>query len=239
MVIALIALFVSLGGTAAALSGSNTVFSDDITDNEVRTADVRNDTLAGGGLGAADLKPSAVGQSELAAGAVTNPKLGANAVTSPKVLDNALTGTDVDEGTLFNDNSLNGADLAHNLTLGVTSTETLDLNSDGSISPRARVTATSWTDSPINGGVPNTMAQLDASGGVSAWDCPGGLCTKSGAVDLSGVFGQRLELATIPVPSAPSAGRAFLYITDTGDGRQRLQVKFADGDVDELAIDAP
>jgi hypothetical protein len=58
-------------------------------------------------------------------------------------------------------------------------------------------------------------------------------------VDLSGVFGQRLELATIPAPSSPNAGRAFLYATDTGDGRQRLQVKFADGDVDELAIDAP
>ena len=61
MVIALIALFVSLGGTAAALSGSNTVFTDDIVDNDVRSADVRNDTLSGGGLGAVDLRPGSVG----------------------------------------------------------------------------------------------------------------------------------------------------------------------------------
>jgi hypothetical protein len=71
LVIALIALFVSLGGTAAALSGSNTVFSDDITDNQVYPADVRNDTLTGGGLGAADLKPGSVGTSEVAANSLT------------------------------------------------------------------------------------------------------------------------------------------------------------------------
>jgi hypothetical protein len=93
MVIALIALFVSLGGSAVALSGSNTVFTDDITDNEVRTADVRNDTLAGGGLGATDLKPSSVGTSEVAL--------------------NSLTGADVNEsglGIVPNANQLDGLD---------------------------------------------------------------------------------------------------------------------------------
>jgi hypothetical protein len=80
MVIALIALFVSLGGTAAALSGSNTVFSDDIKDNEVRSADVRDDTLSAGGLAAADLKPGSVGTSEAA--------------------NSSLTGTDIVESSL-------------------------------------------------------------------------------------------------------------------------------------------
>jgi hypothetical protein len=66
-----IALFVALtGGTAVALSGSNTVFTDDITDNNVYSADVRNDTLAGGGLAAFDLRPNAVGSSEVSTGAV-------------------------------------------------------------------------------------------------------------------------------------------------------------------------
>ena len=82
-VMATLAVFLVLsGGTAVALSGSNTVFSDDITDNEVYSADVRNDNLAGGGLvssdvrndtqtspagglGAVDLKPSSVGTSEV------------------------------------------------------------------------------------------------------------------------------------------------------------------------------
>jgi hypothetical protein len=61
MVIALIALFVSLGGTAAALSGSNTVFTDDIAD-DTRPAGGGNPA---GGLVAADLRPSSVGSSEV------------------------------------------------------------------------------------------------------------------------------------------------------------------------------
>jgi hypothetical protein len=56
MVVALIALFVALGGSAAALSGSNTVFSDDIVNDQVYSADVRNDNLSGGGLTGIDIK---------------------------------------------------------------------------------------------------------------------------------------------------------------------------------------
>jgi len=67
-----IALFVALGGgTAVALNGSNTVFSDDIVDNQVYGSDVRNDTLSGGGLAAPDLRANSVGSSE-----VTNGSLG-------------------------------------------------------------------------------------------------------------------------------------------------------------------
>jgi hypothetical protein len=51
MVVALIALFVALGGTATALSGSNTVFSDDIVNNEVQSADVRDGSLRRTDLG--------------------------------------------------------------------------------------------------------------------------------------------------------------------------------------------
>jgi hypothetical protein len=67
-----IALFVALGGgTALALDGSNTVFSDDVVDNQVYSADVRNDTLSAGGLAAQDLRANSVGSSE-----VTNGSLG-------------------------------------------------------------------------------------------------------------------------------------------------------------------
>src|SRR5215217_2863344 len=80
-VVASLSLFLVLSGrTAVALTGSNTVFSDDIVDNQVRSADVRNDTLAGGGLTAADLRAASVGGSE-----VTN---------------DSLTGGDVKESTL-------------------------------------------------------------------------------------------------------------------------------------------
>ena len=62
MVVALIALFVALGGTAAALTGSNTVQSDDlgpgaqvkaadVADNAVSGADVANNSLLNTDLG--------------------------------------------------------------------------------------------------------------------------------------------------------------------------------------------
>ena len=45
-VIAFIALFFAMaGGTAVALDGTNTVFNDDIVDDQVTSADVRNDNL--------------------------------------------------------------------------------------------------------------------------------------------------------------------------------------------------
>jgi hypothetical protein len=65
-IIGYIALFFALStGSAVALSGSNTVFTDDIVDNQVYSGDVRNDTLSGGGLGAPDLRPNSVGASEV------------------------------------------------------------------------------------------------------------------------------------------------------------------------------
>jgi len=71
-VMATVAVFLVLGGgTAVALNGSNTVFSDDITDNQVYSADVRNDNLAGGGLTAADLRAASVGTSEVAGNSLT------------------------------------------------------------------------------------------------------------------------------------------------------------------------
>jgi hypothetical protein len=59
-----IALFVALsGGTAVALSGANTVFTDDIA-NDTQPAGGGNPA---GGLQAADLRPGSVGTSEVAA----------------------------------------------------------------------------------------------------------------------------------------------------------------------------
>ena len=48
MVVALIALFVALGGTAAALTGSNTVQSDDLGPGaQVKAADVAANAVGG------------------------------------------------------------------------------------------------------------------------------------------------------------------------------------------------
>ena len=64
-----LALFLVLtGGVAYA---ANTVFSSDIANNEVYSADVRDDTLADGGLGQVDLKASSVRSSEVGVESLT------------------------------------------------------------------------------------------------------------------------------------------------------------------------
>ena len=71
-----IALFVALGGgTAVALSGSNTVFTDDIA-NDTQPASGGNPA---GGLVAADLRPNSVGSSEVANGQLNDEDVGQGA----------------------------------------------------------------------------------------------------------------------------------------------------------------
>ena len=53
--VAWLALFVALGGTGA--YAANTIATGDIIDNQVLSPDVRDDTLAFGGLAAQDLGP--------------------------------------------------------------------------------------------------------------------------------------------------------------------------------------
>jgi hypothetical protein len=74
-----LALFLVLtGGSAYALSGSNTVFTDDIANDTFNSP-----TQGQGGLVAADLRPNSVGTSEVAL--------------------NSLTGSDINEATLTGD----------------------------------------------------------------------------------------------------------------------------------------
>jgi hypothetical protein len=97
-VMATIAVFLVLsGGTAVALNGANTVFSDDIVNGEVKNPDLADNSVASG---------------KIADGRVLNPDLGPNAVTSAKVANESLTGDDVFNG------SLTGADIADGALTG-------------------------------------------------------------------------------------------------------------------------
>jgi hypothetical protein len=104
----LLALFLVIaGGTAYAANtiGSTDIIngqvkSVDIGTNEVTSADVRDDTLANGGLAPVDLRPGAVGTSEVADNALRGADIATGAVSSTKVADESLTGSDVAESTL-------------------------------------------------------------------------------------------------------------------------------------------
>ena len=101
-VVGYIALFVALGGTALALPGKNTVDSGDIKKKGVKTS---------------DLAPNAVKGSRLAPGAVTSASVSDGALTGTDLAANSVGGPAVDEPTLFNDDSLTGADVDES-TLG-------------------------------------------------------------------------------------------------------------------------
>jgi hypothetical protein len=79
-IVGYIALFLVLtGGTAYALDGSNTVFSDDIVDGQVQTA---------------DLGRGAVTSPKIHDGQVQHADLAANAVAGDVVQDGSLAGAD-------------------------------------------------------------------------------------------------------------------------------------------------
>jgi hypothetical protein len=112
-IIGYIALFFALStGSAVALSGSNTVFTDDIVDNQVYSADVRNDTLSGGGLGAADLKAASVGTSEVALNSLSGGDINESLLG---IVPNANNARGVD--ALFGDGSDGDQTIASNTTL--------------------------------------------------------------------------------------------------------------------------
>jgi hypothetical protein len=102
-----IALFVALGGgTAVALNGSNTIFSDDIVNNQVQSADVRDDNLSSGGLQSVDLKNNAavtssdVVDENVPGGGIKGIDIAPGVVRGTDVGDNSLTGADIAESTL-------------------------------------------------------------------------------------------------------------------------------------------
>jgi hypothetical protein len=176
-VVATLSLFLVLsGGTAVALTGSNTVFSDDIVDNQVKSADVRNDTLAGGGLTAADLGPGSVGGSE-----VTN---------------DSLTGADVKEPSLArvpqagNAGTLDGRDSTH-FGVGVMGGVMKD------VGPTAVASGTEWA--PIGASTATATGSFVApAGGFVARDLRISLASPNGA-------GQTRQFAFLTdPPSSPT-----------------------------------
>lgn len=91
-VVAYLALFVALGGTAAATTyvvSSNAQIGPHTVYGSVKPSGA-NDNVTDGSLGTADLADRTV----------SNRKLGGNAVTTDKVANNTLTGNDIDESKL-------------------------------------------------------------------------------------------------------------------------------------------
>ncbi len=165
MVVALIALFVALGGTATALTGSNSVFSDDIAPRNVKQSDINAGAVASGKLAA-----NAVTNGKLAAGAVTGDKLAPASVTTGKVLDNNLT----------------AADIADTSSLGAAEINEPDLNTV----PAATNAANANFASTIGNGAVHPGGFATITHRTAFVDVPGGGTAENGNYDTDSVFKQ-------------------------------------------------
>jgi len=84
-VIAYVALFFALTGTAIALPGANTVFTDDIVNGEVKSADI-----ADGKVNSIDIHDDQIRSDDIFADAVGSSEIAADAVRGSELLDSHL-----------------------------------------------------------------------------------------------------------------------------------------------------
>jgi hypothetical protein len=105
-VVAYLALFVSLGGSSA--YAANTVFSSDIVDGEVGSADVKDNSIntfdvhsflgvdiVDGTVAAEDLASNSVGSTEILTDAVRGSDIADNTIDTGEIINNSLTTADI------------------------------------------------------------------------------------------------------------------------------------------------
>jgi hypothetical protein len=205
-VVGYVALFlVVTGGTAQALNGSNTVFSDDIVSGAVRTSDLHLN-------------------------AVTATKISPNSIRGGRVADNSLTGADVSQltGADVTDDSLAGADIDES-SLGTVPAA----NNAGTAVQANTATNASFLDGIdssgfAGNGVYELQKSTDGSANASG-TCPSGdLCYAGGSycdtgdTMLGGGFGDidngtRLVASEPFTPNSQDAWRVIFVNNSTED----------------------
>src|SRR3954471_8908944 len=134
VMVTILAFLVLGGGTAVALDGSNTVFSDDIVNGEVKNADigtseVKANSVAPDSLGSAKIADGSVKNADLATGASSSNTIADGGIQGVDVKNNTLTGTQIDESTLSGIPSTNAWNLDGNFgTTGANFLGTTDNN---------------------------------------------------------------------------------------------------------------
>jgi hypothetical protein len=157
-VMATIAVFIALGGGAYALSGKNTVASDDIINGQVKSDDIGGSQVKTGDIGG-----SQVTGGKVAADTLGSADIGAGAIGGSELLDGSLTGADVDDSTLFNDNSLNLLDIDEGSLYNDNSLDGGDINE-----------STLFNDDSLTGADINESSLAGLHGGSGKTEITGG-----------------------------------------------------------------
>ena len=100
MLVALLALFVALGGSAYAVKKTAAAPANSIVTRSIKKGAVTRLKLADGAVGANQLLPGAVGAPQIVDGAVGTTEIADGAVTGAKVGAKTLTASNIDLSTL-------------------------------------------------------------------------------------------------------------------------------------------
>ena len=103
--IALLALFIALGGTSYAVSASS-VGTRQIRNDSIRSADVRNDNKRGGGLTGRDIRNSGLAGRDVKNGSLTGGDIATNSLFSSHIAAGAIGADEIAA------NSVRGSELA-------------------------------------------------------------------------------------------------------------------------------
>jgi trimeric autotransporter adhesin len=199
-IVGYIALFCfAMGGTAYGLDGSNTVFSDDIVNGEVKNGDiglseVKANNIAPDSLGGAKIADRSVKNADLGLGASSSNTIADGGIQAIDVKANTLTGTQIDESTLNGlwklggNTGTSGSDL-----LGTNDNQPLNLGANGARGLRIEPASDGTNQSPnVVGGIadnqvtPGVYAATIGGGGRSD---PGRPASASRVTDNAGTIG--------------------------------------------------
>jgi hypothetical protein len=221
-----LALFLVLtGGSAYALTGSNTVFTDDIVNGQVKAEDVArngirtdeladssvgarevlNDSLRGielhnNGVGSVDLHDDGVWSADvrddkLLGGGLRARDLRAASVGSSEALDNSLRGTDIDESTLSNLTEGTSADNFSRDGRTLTAEKTVDA------SP---FTTTFAGRLLVLKPIAKAMGECSGPAGVSVWIEVDGTAVPGSVIRINQKSPETLTLAGVTAHSVPA-----------------------------------
>jgi hypothetical protein len=174
LVIACIALFVALTGSALAVGvGKNTVRSPQIVDGTIRTIDLRDNSVAAGkvapdAIDTTEIAENGVESSDVAPESLTAADLGAASVTSSEVADQSLTADDLGPNSVGSSELQAGSVRASELgtIIQVTNSTGIAAGANGGVSVDcpAGTTVISGGAQPANFGVEMTSSLRSGNG---------------------------------------------------------------------------
>jgi hypothetical protein len=231
-VVALLALFVALGGTAWALA-NNSVKSRHIDNGQVKTEDLDGDAVTGGKIEAAAVKASDVGDEELTGtdvedGALSGNDIADGTVNSADIADGTVSGTDVNEASLTAGGALTGSLANAALDDSVVDAEALaELPSVRMELPRDASNCSSLVDVPASSVVEVPWLSTDEGGGLA----PLPQCATDVIVPVGGFY---LITLSIGWGSTGGASEVTAEITRAGGAVASETIPVPGGDTDQV-----